>query len=339
MAVQLVDKSGAVVECTTAEELVAFFASNANANVDVKKELAKVVNLSNQAEESLLLGGSKELALTVISGFFKGVGELADAGDDAQVLAKIFGGEFTTVSAEVNADLVAKMEANKLTFKYVGTDIVVVDAAGNTVTSIPTRDANGTPVTQSVQTGVDADGNPVIEEQAVVEDVDFTVHNKLALAHLSNIIASAEGLSAADVKQEIVISVLDNVKTPKEYVDQYLNSTDSVLFNKALVHPNSDSAAQLASIKTNALYPINKKLDLISAIANAEQFAASGDLMKFFLDKNGQIADADKATLQKAVFIKLVNLSIDAFNASLAADVKLTDEVIAELKKAFLPAL
>jgi hypothetical protein len=45
MAVQLVDKSGAVVECTTAEELVTFFASNANANVDVKKELAEVVKV------------------------------------------------------------------------------------------------------------------------------------------------------------------------------------------------------------------------------------------------------------------------------------------------------
>jgi len=74
MAIQLVDKSGVIVECATAEDLVAFFASNANANIDVKKEIAKVVNLSNQVEESLLLGGSKELALTVIAGFFKGVG-------------------------------------------------------------------------------------------------------------------------------------------------------------------------------------------------------------------------------------------------------------------------
>jgi len=339
MAIQLVDKSGVIVECATAEDLVAFFASNANANIDVKKEIAKVVNLSNQVEESLLLGGSKELALTVIAGFFKGVGGQADAGDDAQVLAKIFGGEFTDTDAAVNADLLAKMVANKLVFKYVGTDVLVVDATGTAVTSIPTRDASGVVIVASVKTGVDADGNDVFEDKPVMEDVNFTVSNKLALCHLANFIAATEGLSADDVKREIETSILDNTNTPKSYVDQYLHSSDPVLFNKALVHPNSDSAAQLASIKTNALYPLAKKLDLISAIANAEQFAASSDLMKFFLDKNGLIGDADKATLQKATFLKLVNLSIDAFNASLAADVQVTVDELAKMKATYLPSL
>lgn len=339
MAIQLVNKSGALVECTTAEDLVAFFASNANANIDVKKEIAKVVNLSNQAEESLLLGGSKELALTVISGFFKGVAGAADAGDDALVLAKIFGGEFSDIDALVNADLLAKMEANKLVFKYVGTDVYVVDATGTAVTSIPTRDSAGVPITVSVETGVDADGIAIVELQPVMETVDFTVSNKLALTHVANIIAAAEGLSADAVKQEIAVSILDNVNTPKSYVDQYLNSSDAVLFNKALVHPNSDSAAQLASIKTNTLYPLAKKIELISAVANAAQFSASGDLMKFFLDKNGLISDADKLTLQKATFLKLVNLSIDVFNESLDAGIKLTTEELARLKNTFLPTL
>ena len=339
MAIQLVNKSGALVECTTAEDLVAFFASNANANIDVKKEIAKVVNLSNQAEESLLLGGSKELALTVISGFFKGVAGAADAGDDALVLAKIFGGEFSDIDALVNADLLAKMEANKLVFKYVGTDVYVVDATGTAVTSIPTRDSAGVPITVSVETGVDADGIAIVELQPVMETVDFTVSNKLALTHVANIIAAAEGLSADAVKQEIAVSILDNVNTPKSYVDQYLNSSDAVLFNKALVHPNSDSAAQLANIKTNTLYPLAKKIELISAVANAAQFSASGDLMKFFLDKNGLISDADKLTLQKATFLKLVNLSIDVFNESLDAGIKLTTEELARLKNTFLPTL
>lgn len=339
MAIQLVNKNGVLVECTTAEDLVDFFASNDNANTEVKKEIARVVNLSNAAEESLLLGGSKELALSVISAFFKGVAGAADAGNDEMVLAKIFGGLFSEDNVDLNASLVEIMTANKLVFKYVGTDILVVNAAGETVTSVPSRDANGLVITAPVQTGVDADGNPIMEEQPVMVDVDFSVANKLALTHLANIIAAAEGLSADAVKQEIEISILDNTATPKAYVDQYLTSADATLFNKALVHPNSDSAAQLASIKTNALYPLNKKLDLISAISNADQFASAGDLMKFFLDKNGQIGEVDKATLQKAVFLKMVNLSIASFNASLKDDVKLTEEALTALKAAFLPAL
>lgn len=339
MAIQLVDKSGALVECTTAEELVAFFTSNGNANIDVKKEIAKVVNLSNQAEESLLLGGSKELVLAVISGFFKGVAGAADAGDDSLVLAKIFGGEFSDTDVAVNADLIAKMHDNNLVFKYIGSEISVVDSAGDAVHSLPSRDASGMPIIASVQTGVDADGNPVMEDQAVMEGVEFVVTNKLALAHLANVIAATEGLSADDVKQEINVTILDNTNTPKLYVDNYLSSDNSVLFNKALVHPNSDSTAQMASIKTNALYPLDKKLELIASISKADQFSASSDLMKFFLDKNGQIADADKASLQKATYLKLVNLSIEVFNDSLNADVKLTKETLAALKTAYLPTL
>lgn len=339
MAIQLVNKDGVLVECTTAEELVAFFASNGNANTEVKKEIARVVNLSNQAEESLLLGGSKELAVAVISGFFKGVGGAADAGDDALILGKIYGGEFSDTDATLNASLVAKMAANGLSFKYVGTDIYVVDAQGETVTSIPSRDAQGVVITTQVEVGVDGEGLPVYEDQPVMEPVDFTVSNKLALVHLANIIAASEGLAASVVKQEIEVSILDNIHTPKEYVDQYLNSSDATLFNKALVHPNSDSAAQLASIKTNPLYPQAKKLELIAAIANPTQFAASGDLMKFFLDRSGQISEADKAALQKATFLKMVNLSIESFNASLSDDIKLTPEALTSLKSIFLPAL
>lgn len=339
MAIQLVDKSGALVECVSAEDLVAFFASDANANIDVKKEIAKVVNLTNSVEETLLLGGSKELALTVISGFFKGVGGAADAGDDATILSKIFGGVFDDTNTSLNSDLVAKMAVNNLSFKYVGSNVSVVDAAGVVVTSIPSRNPDGTIITTSVQTGVDVDSNPIMEDQPVMEAVNFAVTNKLALTHLANIIAAIEGLSATAVKQEIEVRVLDNTSTPKSYVDQYLNSSDATLFNKALVHPNSDSAAQMASIKTNSLYPLAKKVELISAISNAEQFVASGDLMKFFLDRNGQISESDKGALQKATFLKLVNLSIDQFNASLASDIKLTQESIVSLKTIFLPAL
>ncbi len=345
MAIQLVNKDGVLVTCTSAEELVAFFASNANANTEVKKEIARVVNTSNEVEESLLLSGSKELALTVIAKFFKGVGGAADAGDDAALLAKVYGGEFT-VAGTTDADLKAKMAANGLTFKYVGTNVSVVDAQGATVTSIPTRDAEGNVVTTSVPVldgegnpVVDAEGNPVVEQQTVVEAVDFTVYNNFALTHLAAIIAASEGLAADAVKQEIEVAILDNTDTPHTYVDQYLNSSDAVLFNKALVHPKSDSAAQLASIKSNPLYPQAKKLELIAAVSNAAQFTAIGDLMKFFLDRSGQISEQDKAALQKATFLKMVNLSIDSFNASLSDDIKLTPEAVTQLKSIYFPTL
>lgn len=337
MAIQLVNKDGVLVTCTSAEDLVSFFASNANANTEVKKEIARVVNTSNEVEESLLLSGSKELALTVIAKFFKGVGGAADAGDDAALLAKVYGGEFT-VAGTTDADLKAKMAANGLTFKYVGTNVSVVDAQGATVTSIPTRDAEGNVVTTSVPV-LDGEGNPVVEQQTVVEAVDFTVSNNFALTHLAAIIAASEGLDAAAVKQEIEVTILDNTDTPQAYVDQYLNSSDPVLFNKALVHPKSDSAAQLASIKTNPLYPQAKKLELIAAVSNAAQFTAIGDLMKFFLDRSGQISEQDKAALQKATFLKMVNLSIDSFNASLSDDIKLTPEAVTQLKSIYFPTL
>ena len=345
MAIQLVNKDGGLVTCTSAEDLVAFFASNANANTEVKKEIARVVNTSNEVEESLLLSGSKELALAVIAKFFKGVGGAADAGDDAALLAKVYGGEFT-VAGTTDADLKAKMAANGLTFKYVGTNVSVVDAQGATVTSIPTRDAEGNVVTTSVPVldgegnpVVDAEGNPVVEQQTVVEAVDFTVSNNFAITHLAAIIAAAEGLDTAAVKQEIEVAILDNTDTPHTYVDQYLNSSDAVLFNKALVHPKSDSAAQLASIKSNPLYPQAKKLELIAAVSNAAQFTAIGDLMKFFLDRSGQISEQDKAALQKATFLKMVNLSIDSFNASLSDDIKLTPEAVTQLKSIYFPTL
>ncbi len=182
---------------------------------------------------------------------------------------------------------------------------------------------------------VEAEGNAAIYQK---ETLDFTVDNRLSLVHLAGLmcVKSTSGETKAELLKQVETMILQNPKSPKEYVEPYLKCGDADLEALSLVHPNTSTPSIYEYVMTDDSCTQEYKLKMIEKVEQPANFKETAVVMKHFLtlpsSVDGTPVPANKE-LKKETFKQLVDCGATTLNAELGEytlDEATVDALIAE---------